>query len=39
MVEVTEIDGGLQAKVRATIEVKEAPKPAVVADCLIRVYG
>jgi acyl dehydratase len=39
VVEVTEIDGGLQAKVRATIEVKESPKPAVVADCLIRVYG
>jgi acyl dehydratase len=39
LVEVTEVQGGLQAKVRATIEVKESPKPAVVADFLIRVYG
>jgi acyl dehydratase len=39
LVEVSEVPGGLQTKLRATIEVKDAAKPSVVADCLIRVYG
>jgi acyl dehydratase len=39
IVEVTEIPGGLQVKLRLTLEVRGAEKPAVVADSLIRVYG
>jgi acyl dehydratase len=39
ILEVTEIGGGLQAKVLATVEVQGSEKPAVVAECLIRVYG
>jgi acyl dehydratase len=39
ILEVTEVPGGLQVKARATIEVKGAEKPSLVADCLIRVYG
>jgi acyl dehydratase len=37
--EVTEIPGGVQLKVRGTIEVMGSPKPACVAECLVRVYG
>jgi acyl dehydratase len=37
--EVTEIKGGVQLKVTATIEVKDAPKPALVAECLFRHYA
>ena len=37
--DVTEVSGGLQVKVKVTIEVKDAEKPAVVADSLVRVYG
>ena len=39
IVEVTEIPGGLQSKVRATIEVQGSEKPALVAECLFRAYG
>ena len=39
IVEVSEVPGGLQVKVRGTIEVKDAEKPACVADCLVRLYG
>lgn len=39
IIEVSEIPGGLQPKVLATIEVQGSEKPAVVAECLIRVYG
>ena len=39
IVEVSEVAGGLQAKLLATIEVQGSPKPAVVAECLVRVYG
>jgi acyl dehydratase len=39
IVEVTEIAGGLQVKVRGTIEVKDAEKPACVAECLVRLYA
>jgi acyl dehydratase len=37
--EVTEVKGGQQAKVTVTIEVEDAPKPAVVAECLFRYYA
>jgi acyl dehydratase len=37
IVEVIEVPGGLQAKLRATIEVKGSEKPALVAECLVRV--
>jgi acyl dehydratase len=37
--EVTEVPGGVQVKARVTIEVKDADKPAAVAEALIRVYG
>jgi acyl dehydratase len=37
--EVTEIKGGVQVKFVATIEVKDAEKPALVAECLVRFYG
>jgi acyl dehydratase len=36
--EVTEIPGGLQARMRATVEVKGSERPAAVAECLIRFY-
>jgi len=39
ILEVSDIAGGLQAKVRGTIEVKGAEKPACVAECLVRLYG
>jgi acyl dehydratase len=37
--EVSEIPGGMQAKVRATVEVRDAERPAVVAECLVRLYA
>jgi acyl dehydratase len=39
LTEVNEIPGGLQAKVLATVEVKGSEKPALVAECLVRIYG
>jgi acyl dehydratase len=39
IVEVSEVPGGLQIKVKGTIEVKDAEKPACVAECLVRLYG
>jgi acyl dehydratase len=39
IVDVTEVGGGLQVKVKGTIEVKDAEKPACVAECLARLYG
>ncbi len=39
VLEVSEIPGGAQLKLRVTIEVKGAEKPALVADALVRVYG
>jgi len=39
ILEVSEIPGGLQVKSRVTIEVKDAPKPACVAELLVRMYG
>ena len=39
ILEVSEVPGGLQVKVVATVEVKGSAKPSLVAECLIRVYG
>ncbi len=39
IIDVTEVQGGLQAKVLGTIEVNGSDKPAVVAECLFRLYG
>jgi acyl dehydratase len=39
IVEVEEIDGGVQLKLLITVEVKGSAKPAVVAEQLVRVYG
>jgi acyl dehydratase len=39
VIDVTEVPGGLQVKVRGTIEVKGAEKPSCVAECLMRLYG
>ena len=38
IVEVTAVDGGIQVTATFTIEVKDAPKPALVAECLFRYY-
>jgi acyl dehydratase len=39
ILEVTEVKGGVQAKMRATVEVKDSERPAVVAEFLIRFYA
>jgi acyl dehydratase len=39
IVEVSEIKGGVQAKVHATVEVKGADRPSVAADCIVRYYA
>lgn len=39
LAEVTEIKGGVQIKVVATVEVEGSDKPALVADCLFRHYA
>ncbi len=39
IVEVSEIPGGLQVKLRGTIEAQDTEKPVCVADCLVRLYG
>jgi acyl dehydratase len=39
LIAVDDVSGGLQAKLRVTIEVKGSEKPAMVADCLIRLFG
>ena len=39
LTEVTEVAGGVQAKATFTIEVKDQPKPALVAECLFRYYA
>ena len=38
LTEVSEVKGGVQAKATFTIEVKDAPKPALVAECLFRFF-
>lgn len=37
--EVRAIEGGVQLHVTATVEVRDRPKPAMVADCLLRFYA
>ena len=37
--EVTDIKGGVQAKMVATIEVEGSERPAVVAECIVRFYA
>jgi acyl dehydratase len=37
--EVTDVPGGVQVKVKGTIEVQGSEKPACVAECLARLYG
>jgi acyl dehydratase len=37
--EVSAIEGGVQVKVLATVEVAGAPKPALVAECVFRYYA
>jgi acyl dehydratase len=39
ILEVEEIRGGMQVKVALTLEVKDSPKPALVAECLFRYYA
>ena len=38
IVDVAEIDGGVQLTAVFTIEIEDAPKPALVAECLLRYY-
>jgi acyl dehydratase len=38
LTEVAEVKGGVQAKATFTIEVKDSPKPALVAECLFRYF-
>jgi acyl dehydratase len=39
VVEVTEVKGGMQVKMAMTLEVRDSPKPALVAECLYRYYA
>jgi acyl dehydratase len=39
LADVAEINGGIQIRVAATVEVEGSPKPALVADCLFRHYS
>ncbi|MGD0196956.1 MAG: MaoC family dehydratase [Solirubrobacteraceae bacterium] len=39
IVEVTDINGGIQVKLAATIEVQGSERPAVAAECLVRYYA
>ena len=39
ILEVREVPGGLQLKMKGTIEVKGSEKPACVAESLVRLYG
>jgi acyl dehydratase len=39
IVEVTDVPGGIQVKTLVTIEVQGSSKPALVAECLVRLYG
>ena len=38
VVDVTEIDGGVQVTAAFTVEVKDMSRPAVAAECLFRYY-
>ena len=37
--EVKPVEGGVQVHVSATVEVRDQPKPALVADCVFRYYA
>jgi hypothetical protein len=37
--EVTDVPGGKQMKLKVTLEVKGSEKPAMVAESLVRLYG
>ncbi len=39
LVSVDEAGGGLQVKLRTTVEVKGSEKPAMVAECLVRLWA
>ncbi|HEX8977202.1 MAG TPA: MaoC family dehydratase [Solirubrobacteraceae bacterium] len=39
LVSVEDVPGGQQGKLKVTIEVKGSEKPAMVAECLVRLYG
>jgi acyl dehydratase len=39
LTEVTEIAGGAQVRMTATIQIEDSDKPAVVADCVFRFYA
>jgi acyl dehydratase len=39
LLEVSEIAGGVQLKVRVTVEVEGSERPAMVADALVRMYA
>ena len=39
VISVSEVRGGLEAAITATLEVEEAERPAVVAECLVRFYA
>jgi acyl dehydratase len=39
IVEVSEVSGGMQVKLKATIEVKGSDRPAMVAEPLVRLFG
>jgi acyl dehydratase len=39
LVSVDEVPGGRQGKLKVTIEVKGSEKPAMVAECLVRLFG
>jgi acyl dehydratase len=39
ILEVGEVGGGMQVKVALSLEVKDSPKPALVAECLFRYYA
>jgi acyl dehydratase len=39
LADVTEIEGGVQMKIAATVEVEGSDKPALVAECLYRHYA
>jgi acyl dehydratase len=37
--EVKPVEGGVQVHVAAAVEVRDQPKPALVADCVFRYYA
>jgi acyl dehydratase len=39
LVSVEDVSGGLQGKLKVTIEVRDQERPAMVAECLVRLFG